>query len=218
MTRLEFEHSAIDCDVLNRILTLPRRLESFKYSLGDATVGYWPFVPSRFYPGLCRHAESLVELFITDEDGVENFDDDEGGPMLGSLHAFKALTHLRLPAELLFGFNDGPPTTEFEPVAARNISPLDALLPPSLVILELELRGDDPLKHFMATTGIPKTLTRTSYQLPDLRKFHLGVEGHYGVDLSEYGKEITMLNSQCEAVPPTVHQIILKAGSPYCVS
>ena len=83
---------------------------------------------------------------------------------------------------------------------------------------ELELRGDDPLKHFMANTGIPKTLTRTSHQLPDLRKFHLGVEGHYGVDLSEYGKEITMLNSQCEAIPPTVHQILLKAGSPYCVS
>lgn len=212
MTHLYFEHSAIDCDVLNRILKLPRRLESFKYDVGGATVGYSRFAPSRFYQGLCAHTDSLVELFITDEDDTGFF--EEIGSVLGSMYAFTALTHLRLSVKVLLGLPPAHLATE----STRDRSPLDALLPLSLVILELELGHEYTLKDFMTITGVPKTLTKTSHLLPALRKYHLGVDGILPRfdDLSEIRKEVARLNRQCEDVSVHAHQIVLKAGSPYC--
>lgn len=217
MTHLSFEHSAMDCNVLNRILELPRRLASFHYDMGGPTVGFSEFIPSAFYRGLCVQAGSLVELFITDTTNSGDFDDEDGS-VLGSLRAFTALTHVRMHAQLLLGRLPAP-QIETEARAPRS-SPLDALLPPLLITLELELGREYSLQQFIAITGVPNTLTRTSRQLPSLRRFHLGVEGVPRIQIPDEASETRMavasLNRTCEALSPYGHQINLKAGSPYC--
>lgn len=150
---------------------LPRQLESFKYDAGGATVGFANYAPRLFYPGLLAHANTLVELFITDADNTSEF--NEYRSVIGSFTAFTVLTHLRVNVELLLGQPTGHPSKDI------TRSPLDALLPPSLITLELELGREHSLNGFVAITGIPHSLIRTSRQLPALRQYHIGVKGIY---------------------------------------
>lgn len=170
ITRLKLGMNSVHCNTINLLLRLPFRLESFEcVGFGGNIPDLPDFHASLLLPGLRMHASSLTELLITNI----NYDPDPS--TLGSLDAFTALRHLRLPIELLMKsrsgdeFDGDQTVTPKEDIALRN--PLDMLLPPTLVILELELNPDVTLKAFITATGIPATLSRTSQYLPSLRKF-----------------------------------------------
>lgn len=160
---LKFEESCSDNDILGRILALPRRLESFQYSIGDRMVGDAVFEASAIYEGLRTQKASLVEIFIT----RELWDHCTYSPwhVLGSLNDFSRLRHLKMPVTALLTCE-----SEHHPITPPRHNPLDSLLPPSLVILEVDIR-DTTLEELTGATGLPDTLHATSLSLPNLRIF-----------------------------------------------
>lgn len=155
--------SLVSCSVLSRVLRLPIALESFRYEVSGPSVGYWPFVAADLLPGLLLQANSLRELKITTQE-AEDLGEDE--PVIGSLSGLQVLERLALPALVLLG--SPPDSLDSNRVVRRN--PLDDLLPPRLVTLELYLEGAWDLAQLLNVTGLPKNLSQTSQRIPSLRK------------------------------------------------
>lgn len=76
----------------------------------------------------------------------------------------RSLRHLSPPPDLLSDFNDSGWTIS---------APLGALLPPSLVAVELGLiRSPWRLDDFLQATGLPRSLTQISNRIPSSRQIH----------------------------------------------
>lgn len=176
VTHLQFDNSDVDSDILGIVIALPRRPESFRYSIGDEDVGDTLLRLSHFYKGLCSQRNSLTELFITSDNWWRLYTEDG---VLGSLSSFIVLQHLKLPATALL-----PCHNEDLPITPSSHNPLDSLLPPSLVTLEVDIRDNNWTDEFVAKTGLPDTLRETSRALPELRFFKLigvgDMDGEFG--------------------------------------
>lgn len=161
VTSLDLEMSAVSGTLLNHLLTLPAALERFQYDVDWEMLVGGAFVPSQFLPGLLAQANSLKELVI---DIKHVSDSTEGNLPIGSLAELHVVERLAVPVGLLLLY--GPADSD---VAAQN--PLDTLLPPSLVTLELSLDRAwwGGLGRLMTITGIPETLPTTARHIPTLR-------------------------------------------------
>lgn len=90
-TSLKLSNCIPDCEAMDLILTLPRRLQTFEYAAGYDPE--FPFCPHLFFSGLCTQADSLERLVITDMD----VNDERRVPfVLGSLIGFTSLAYLVL--------------------------------------------------------------------------------------------------------------------------
>lgn len=154
----------INAGVINLLLSTPRGLESFQYE-----PGIWAdevhYALADIYLGLRSQKDTLTELFITCDDWTLC---DNRASRPGPLTIFTSLRHLKLPAAALIQFEGGA-----QRIVGRN--PLDDLLPPSLVTIELDLGGDAfaGREAFLNATGLPYSLLSTSRFLPELRTFNL---------------------------------------------
>ncbi|KAF8309991.1 hypothetical protein DL93DRAFT_2099672 [Clavulina sp. PMI_390] len=169
--------SVLSCLVLNKILSVPFGLERFEYSLGGATVGYEPFRPAEFLPGLLAQSSSLRELVINTK-WMDEHDDDE--LFIGSLSGMTALASLHVPAGILLGPSDGEGALDNEQSNERTVilrNPIDERLPSSLVSLQLELEIS-AFESFRRRTGLPKSLRFTRQRLPLLMSLTVGELDH----------------------------------------
>lgn len=174
ITQLHFDYTLTSFRLLDLIIALPRRLESLRYDVGmDAKVA---FEPRWMYKGLCTQKNSLKELVITSDYGnLTSMSATRDDSVLGSLNTFSHLQHLRVPASALLFF---PEDGDSPPISPPNCSPLDLLLPPSLIRLEADVEDQDGMEDFVAMTGLPNTLGATSQSLPELRIFAVVGIGH----------------------------------------
>lgn len=175
-TTLNLMMSGVSGTLLNRILTTPVALERFQYEIDwrlpvDAT-----FTPSQFLAGLLFQANTLKELVINTKQ-AEDFPKDN--PPIDSLVGLRALERLVVPTGMLLKHNSTV-------VAIQN--PLDALLPPSLITLELGLDEWQwgKLSRLLTVTGIPQTLPTTVGRIPTLRRI---VINHQDGGLDTFGIE-----------------------------
>lgn len=162
MTNLDLVMSRVSGALLGRVLTLPAALERFKYEVDGA------FNPSKFLPGLVTQATSLKELVIDARYSDERGRDES---TFGSFAELRGLERLAVPVAMLIGNEH----LRANVAAAQN--PFDAILPPLLVTLELDLTPELDIRRgspyglgpLLNILGIPKTLPITARRIPTLR-------------------------------------------------
>lgn len=176
ITDLKFDESPVSSSLLSRILTLPNRLESFEYEIGDMLNKDEPFAVGVVFQGLEAQASSLKRLVlsIASETAYKSDHFDllpEDKRRLNSLTKLVVLEHLSVPVDMVLGpgkdFYDRKEASTESSFVTRD--PFHGLLPLSLARLELELVDDWELEFFLAKTGIPRTLQRIHEALPALR-------------------------------------------------
>ncbi|KAF8308455.1 hypothetical protein DL93DRAFT_1679106 [Clavulina sp. PMI_390] len=184
ITELHFRSSAHWCEVLPQVLKLPSRLERFGYEVAEQPFDDRPFVASRLLGGLASQASSLRELHITAQTTDWFWDDDE--PFIGSLSGMVALETLRVPLPVLLvgaqafeddTLPDGNDENLYDANAWNHLlndaaritprNPIDDLLPPNLVSLELDILTCS-FTRFIMRTGIPQSLATTRKIIPSL--------------------------------------------------
>ncbi|KAF8310035.1 hypothetical protein DL93DRAFT_2099707 [Clavulina sp. PMI_390] len=180
ITQLALHDSVVSCALINQILSLPTRLEKFEYEVGGVNVGFAPFYPWQFLPGLHSQASSLTELIIV----TENRDCDEQANeiLIGSLREMEALRRLRRPIRLLihFPYEDDDQSDDEEggnevednseegtDAASTPQNPLDSLLPLSLTCLHLDIEGL-PFGTFVSRTRLPQSFHFTRQRFTSL--------------------------------------------------
>lgn len=184
---MDFNDSIIESVTLGFLLMIPCQLQSLRYSIfTGSTSSYESFVPAKIYGGLCSQKHSLSELFITREEWWGHGFGDNW--FLGSLSSFQRLKHLKLPAAALIELkndddddDDDDDNNNNEETPALTVrsshNPLDNLLPPSIITIELDIGGmafsESAREDFLMKTGVPYTLLSTSQHLPELRTFDL---------------------------------------------
>lgn len=170
VTCLLLKDSVVSANDLGLILIFPRRLESFQYSLSSRAHEDPVFTSGYLYKGLLGHKDCLTELFVTCANWWSC--EYEGQWVWGSLSAFTHLQRLKLPVTALIPLGEAPP-----PIIRPLRNPLDGILPPCLVAIELDIGTnafcDSAREDVLMTTGLPYTLLSTSQCLPELRNFDL---------------------------------------------
>ncbi|KAF8309986.1 hypothetical protein DL93DRAFT_2230554 [Clavulina sp. PMI_390] len=237
LTSLSLKSSFAPCNTLNQILMLPVRLEKFEYEIGEPNDE--PFCPSDFLPGLLSQASSLRELEISIEGFEQVWEDDDNPFIgsLSGMTALEIL-RIPLPV-LLSGAEEFPeelagdvsynsddsydafmnergdeegwpirlPSSYSAPAGISN--PLDDLLPPNLIVLNL-FAGGLSFAKFIAHTGIPQTLGLTRQRVPSLRI--LEVSG----DFDDHGVMQHILKRVPKLEPPmilTLFQVLERGRS-----
>lgn len=162
VTKLDLVMGRVSGALLGRVLTLPAALERFTYEI-DGT-----FSPSKLLPGLVTQATSLKELVLD----MRHFDDI--GDDMSAISLFtelRALERLAAPVAMVIGID------HLRANVAATHNPFDAILPPFLITLELDLtfhldiQSGSPhgLMRLLNVLGIPETLPITSRRIPTLR-------------------------------------------------
>lgn len=172
---LSLLHQSIDTRILQRILALPHRLETFSYSVDD---GLTRFVPKSIAQGLSPHAHCLTVLTLN-----ESYWTKIDGSVLGSLKPFQVLHTLSVSVTTLLGHST---THSCSPTNMALTNPLDALLPCSLVTINLKLWDKWKVCDLLVVTGLPYTMEKTRVTLPSLKTFTIDRKGtRYRVDETE---------------------------------
>ncbi|KAF8309977.1 hypothetical protein DL93DRAFT_2084921, partial [Clavulina sp. PMI_390] len=207
ITHLSFRSAVVSCDLLNRILALPIRLERFEFEFGDYDPNYGGFCASKFLPGLMSHSSSLKELIITCE--LPYFEWEEHDALIGSLSGMVALETLRIPSQILLASdeeaqndseiddddddnnNDDDEADGWHLRLSDNTpnstphNPLDDLLPPNIHSLELDI-GASSFAKFVKSTGFPQSLAFTRHRIPPLTSFVVSGESKPKPDVLGY--------------------------------
>lgn len=175
---LDFVRGDVSCRFLADILTLPAALEHFRYEFGKYPEGIMPFIPSRFLPALLTQAESLKVIEITTHPHYIRNENH----LIGSFANLHALERLIIPLSVLLNYGDAGSAAP----AAQN--PLDALLPPSLVHLDINIEWwtGETLAALLNATGIPQTFPTTARHLSALSKVVIGPKHALMVDFDTY--------------------------------
>lgn len=186
ITNLEFVLGQVSATLLGRVLTLPIALERFQYEMAGV------FSPSKFFPGLLTQVNSLKELVINTQYASHI---DRENLTIGSLAELRSLERLVVPIGMLLEF----PHLSSDVNPAQN--PLDTLLPPFLVTLDLGIStgGFYALVNILNILGIPKTLPTTALHIPTLRQVIID-RGIYGNSLQVQEAAIVEASRICPQI------------------
>lgn len=149
-------YRSVDTRLLQRILALRRRLETFSYTVDR---GHTLFVPKSIARGLLPHAHCLAILTLNERNWTSFVD----GSVLGSLKPFQVLHTLDVSVTTLLGHSTN---CSCSPTEMALTNPLDALLPCSLVTINLKLLDRWKLRDFFIVTGLPHNMEKTRVTLP----------------------------------------------------